>query len=126
MTQKLLNFCFFNLRNYIIYSHYLQVDPDNVRLIEEGNVNALLEAEKIAQATKEALKRKIAQAAETDLQSRTLPAKLRIDPNDPEDVVCSQFLFELHEGGYSGLKILFMVSAEVHSFQSLKTVQCSC
>lgn len=63
-----------------------EVDPDNVRPIEEGSANALLEAERIAQATKEALKRKIAQAAATDLQSRTLPAKLRIDPNDPEDV----------------------------------------
>lgn len=101
MTQNLFNYCFFNLRNYIIYIHYLQVDPDNVRPIEEGNVNPLLEAEKVAQATKEALKRKIAQAAATDLQSRTLPTKLRIDPNDPEDVVWLQFLFELHEGEYS-------------------------
>lgn len=63
------------------------MDPDNVRAIENGNVNPLLEAEKIAQATKEALKRKIAQAAATDFQSRSLPAKLRIEPDDPEDVV---------------------------------------
>ncbi|XAR56250.1 hypothetical protein NMG60_11036656 [Bertholletia excelsa] len=63
-----------------------EVDPDNVRPIQEGLVNALLEAEKEAEATREAIKRKIAQAAASDFQSRSLPAKLRIDPNDPEDV----------------------------------------
>lgn len=65
-----------------------EVDPANVRPIEEGTVDALLEAEKEAEATKQALKRKIAQAAsaDTDFQSRSLPAKLRIEPDDPEDV----------------------------------------
>ncbi|KAL3538473.1 hypothetical protein ACH5RR_001839 [Cinchona calisaya] len=63
-----------------------EVDPDNVRPIHEETVNALLEAEKVAVATKEALKRKIAQAAMTDFQSRSLPAKLRIESDDPEDV----------------------------------------
>ncbi|CDO97657.1 unnamed protein product [Coffea canephora] len=63
-----------------------EVDPDNVRPIHDATVNPLLEAEKVAQATKEALKRKIAQAASTDFQSRSLPAKLRIEPDDPEDV----------------------------------------
>nr|CAN63860.1 hypothetical protein VITISV_037743 [Vitis vinifera] len=62
-----------------------QVDPGNVRPIQE-EVNALLEAEKEAEATKQAIKRKIAQAAATDFQSRSLPAKLRIEPDDPEDV----------------------------------------
>ena len=72
----------------VIYKHWLfQVDPGNVRLIEEGEVNALVEAEKQAEATKQAIKRKIAQAAATDFQSRSLPAKLRIEPDDPEDVV---------------------------------------
>lgn len=47
----------------------------------------MLEAEKQAEATKQAIKRKIAQAAATDFQSRSLPAKLRIEPDDPEDVV---------------------------------------
>ncbi|RVX05787.1 hypothetical protein CK203_023843 [Vitis vinifera] len=61
------------------------VDPGNVRPIQE-EVNALLEAEKEAEATKQAIKRKIAQAAATDFQSRSLPAKLRIEPDDPEDV----------------------------------------
>ncbi|KFK33448.1 hypothetical protein AALP_AA5G015300 [Arabis alpina] len=60
-----------------------EVDPDNVRAIEN---NALLEAERLAEATKNALKRKIEQAASSDYQSKTLPAKLKIDPNDPEDV----------------------------------------
>lgn len=66
------------------------MDPDNVRPIE---YNALLEAEKVAEATKQAIKRKIAQAASVDFQSRSLPAKLRIDPNDPEDVVSIFFPF---------------------------------
>ncbi|KAJ4717624.1 survival of motor neuron-related-splicing factor 30-like [Melia azedarach] len=60
-----------------------EVDPANVRPVE---VNALLEAEKVAEATKQAIKRKIEQAAEFDFQSRSLPAKLRINPDDPEDV----------------------------------------
>jgi len=47
----------------------------------------LLEAERVAEATKQAIKRKIAQAASIDLQSRSLPAKLRIEADDPEDVV---------------------------------------
>ncbi|CAN1147419.1 Survival of motor neuron-related-splicing factor 30 [Linum perenne] len=60
-----------------------EVDPDNVRPVE---TNALVEAERVAEATKLAIKRKIAQAASVDFQSRTLPAKLRIEPDDPEDV----------------------------------------
>ncbi|XP_044462575.1 survival of motor neuron-related-splicing factor 30-like isoform X1 [Mangifera indica] len=60
-----------------------EVDPANVRPIQ---VNALLEAEKVAEATKQAIKRKIEQAAAIDFQSRSLPAKLRINPEDPEDV----------------------------------------
>ncbi|XWS20674.1 hypothetical protein CRYUN_Cryun31cG0123200 [Craigia yunnanensis] len=60
-----------------------EVDPANVRATE---YNALLEAEKVAEATKQAIKRKIAQAASVDFQSRSLPAKLRIADDDPEDV----------------------------------------
>ncbi|AEC05597.1 nucleic acid binding/RNA binding protein [Arabidopsis thaliana] len=60
-----------------------EVDPDNVRPIEQ---NAIVEAERLAQATKNALKRKIEKAASSDYQTKTLPAKLKIDPNDPEDV----------------------------------------
>lgn len=71
----------------------MQVDPANVRPIQEGTVDALVEAERVAEATKQAIKRKIAQAASVDFQSRTLPAKLRIEPDDPEDVVscCCKF-----------------------------------
>lgn len=61
------------------------MDHANVRPVEEGD--ALLEAEREAEATRQAIKRKIAQSAITDFQARTLPAKLRIDPNDPDDVV---------------------------------------
>lgn len=60
-----------------------EVDPANVRPLE---VNALAEAEKIAEATRQALKRKIAQAAVADFQSKSIPAKLRVNPDDPEDV----------------------------------------
>ncbi|KAL0927809.1 hypothetical protein M5K25_002020 [Dendrobium thyrsiflorum] len=63
-----------------------EVDPYNVRPIEEVQVNALLEAELQAEATKQAIKRKIAQAAVMDFQRRTIPQKLRIEPTDPEDV----------------------------------------
>lgn len=63
------------------------MDPANIRPIQEGTVDALLEAERVAEATKQAIKRKIAQAASIDFQSRSLPAKLRIEPDDPEDVV---------------------------------------
>ncbi|XP_062094850.1 uncharacterized protein LOC133800794 isoform X2 [Humulus lupulus] len=72
--------------SYVEWGNKEEVDPDNIRPIQEGAVNALLEAEKVAEATKQAIKRKIAQAASVDFQSRTLPAKLRIEPDDPEDV----------------------------------------
>ncbi|KAF3439312.1 hypothetical protein FNV43_RR17589 [Rhamnella rubrinervis] len=74
---------------YVTYNEWgnkEEVDPDNVRPIEEGATDALLEAERVAEATKQAIKRKIAQAASVDFQSRSLPAKLRIEPDDPEDV----------------------------------------
>lgn len=76
----------------MLVSSSLQVDPDNVRPIEEGATDALLEAERVAEATKQAIKRKIAQAASVDLQSRSLPTKLRIEPDDPEDVVSYKFM----------------------------------
>ncbi|AQK51161.1 nucleic acid binding [Zea mays] len=63
-----------------------EVDPDNVRLLEEEAADALGQAEKEAEATKMAIKRKIEQAATSDFQARSLPAKLRIEPSDPEDV----------------------------------------
>ncbi|KAL3382236.1 hypothetical protein AABB24_002014 [Solanum stoloniferum] len=74
---------------YVCYDEWgnkEEVDHANIRPFEEASVNPLVEAEKIAEATKQALKRKIAQAASSDIQSRSLPAKLLIDPNDPEDV----------------------------------------
>ncbi|KAF5744015.1 survival of motor neuron-related-splicing factor 30 [Tripterygium wilfordii] len=60
-----------------------EVDPANVRPVQ---YDVLLEAERVAEATKQAIKRKIAQASSVDFQSRSLPAKLRIEPDDPEDV----------------------------------------
>ncbi|KAG8086626.1 hypothetical protein GUJ93_ZPchr0010g8211 [Zizania palustris] len=63
-----------------------EVDPANVRALEEEAADALRQAEKDAEATKMAIKRKIEQAATSDYQMRSLPTKLHIDPNDPEDV----------------------------------------
>ncbi|XP_015696113.1 survival of motor neuron-related-splicing factor 30 isoform X2 [Oryza brachyantha] len=63
-----------------------EVDPANVRPLEEEAADALRQAEKEAEATKMAIKRKIEQAATSDFQMRSLPTKLRIDPNDTEDV----------------------------------------
>lgn len=71
------------------------MDPANVRLLDEEPANALGQAEKEAEATKMALKRKIEQAATSDYQIRSLPTKLKIDPNDPEDVV-SELVFCLY------------------------------
>lgn len=74
---------------YVAYDEWgnkEEVDPDNVRPIQEGVVNPIQEAEKEAEATKQALKRKIAKAAASDYQMKNIPEKLRIDPNDPEDV----------------------------------------
>ncbi|XP_055816418.1 uncharacterized protein LOC129885949 [Solanum dulcamara] len=74
---------------YVYYDEWgnkEEVDHANIRPLQEASVNPLVEAEKIAEATKQALKRKIAQAAASDMQTRSLPAKLLIDPNDPEDV----------------------------------------
>ncbi|ESW25910.1 hypothetical protein PHAVU_003G075900 [Phaseolus vulgaris] len=78
---------------YVSYDNWgnkEEVDPANIRPIQEGSVDALLEAERVAEATKQAIKRKIAQAASIDLQSRSLPAKLRIEADDPEDVKASK------------------------------------
>ncbi|KAK9750144.1 hypothetical protein RND81_02G176400 [Saponaria officinalis] len=74
--------------SFIEWGNKEEVDPANVRPVQEDGavVNALLEAEKEAEATKQALKRKIAQAAAGDYQSKAIPAKLRVNPDDPEDV----------------------------------------
>ncbi|GAB2231309.1 hypothetical protein Droror1_Dr00010314 [Drosera rotundifolia] len=74
---------------YVLYDGWgnkEEVDPANIRPIDDGAGNAILEAERQAEATRQALKRKIAQAAAVGFQSRSLPAKLRINPDDPEDV----------------------------------------
>lgn len=68
------------------------MDPANVRALDVEAADALGQAEKEAEATKMALKRKVEQAATSDYQIRSLPTKLKIDPNDPEDVV-SELVF---------------------------------
>lgn len=86
---KELFFLLFLLLNS--FCSIFKVDPANVKPIHEKVIDALLDAEKEAEATRQAIKRKIAQAAVADFQSRNLPAKLRIEPNDPEDVVWCHF-----------------------------------
>ncbi|KAH8939968.1 hypothetical protein BDL97_15G064400 [Sphagnum fallax] len=81
-----------------------EVDLSNVRVLEveeddlvaeakadleinmDANADAMLGAEQEAEATRQAIKRKIAQAADVDVIPRGLPPKLRINPDDPEDV----------------------------------------
>jgi hypothetical protein len=87
----------------------VQVDLSNVRALETGeddvgseaksdldinideDADALLGAERDAEATRQAIKRKIAQAADVDVISRDLPPKLRINSDDPEDVVTALY-----------------------------------
>eukprot|EP00249_Psilotum_nudum_P018614 c26887_g2_i1 orf=593-1525(-) len=73
-----------------------EVDVANVRRINAGHesegedhdieADALLDAEREAEVTRLAIKRKIAQAAEADVLPRDLPLKLRIQSDDTEDV----------------------------------------
>ncbi|MCO5589257.1 hypothetical protein L7F22_043223 [Adiantum nelumboides] len=65
-----------------------EVDFDNVRDLDESSEqrNALLDVEKAAEATRLALKRKIAESADTEIVPKNLPLKLQIKPDDPEDV----------------------------------------
>ena len=99
----------------IKFEFFLQVDVSNVRELnipdadaeildqmlgggggggdgdDEGFDNApvdpLLDAEQEANLTRLALKKKIKDAADIDTIPRDLPPKLRIKPDDPEDVV---------------------------------------
>lgn len=87
LGKSIYYFLYDPLGTWYITGILFQVDPANVRPIPEGAVDALVEAEKVAEATKQAIKRKIAQAAVADFQSKTLPSKLQINPDDPEDVV---------------------------------------
>ncbi|KAI5060437.1 hypothetical protein GOP47_0024857 [Adiantum capillus-veneris] len=65
-----------------------EVDFDNVRDIDQSGEegNALLDVEKAAEATRLALKRKIAESADAEIVPKNLPLKLQIKPDDPEDV----------------------------------------
>eukprot|EP00245_Coleochaete_scutata_P006415 TRINITY_DN20842_c0_g1_i1.p1 TRINITY_DN20842_c0_g1~~TRINITY_DN20842_c0_g1_i1.p1 ORF type:complete len:295 (+),score=102.31 TRINITY_DN20842_c0_g1_i1:73-957(+) len=63
-----------------------EVDVDNVRPLPalEG-VDAIAEAEKDAEETRLAIKRKIAEAAEAEFVQKELPPKLRVQPEDDEE-----------------------------------------
>lgn len=65
-----------------------EVDFDNVRRKDLGEEegNSLHDVEKAAEATRLALKRKVAESADADIVPKNLPVKLQIKPDDPEDV----------------------------------------
>lgn len=71
------------------------------------------EAEKEAEATRQAIKRKIAQAAVTDFQMRSLPAKLRIEPNDPDDLVLITYI---HTATSQVIKALCVFCKQIFQF----------
>ncbi|KAG0626313.1 hypothetical protein M758_2G118600 [Ceratodon purpureus] len=60
-------------------------DPSS-EAIDNAPVDPLLDAEQEANLTRLALKKKIEDAADIDVISRDLPPKLRIKPDDSEDV----------------------------------------
>jgi survival-of-motor-neuron-related-splicing factor 30 len=60
--------------------------------IDNAIVDPLLDAEQEANLTRLALKKKIEDAADVDVISRDLPPKLRIKPDDSEDVVSATYL----------------------------------
>lgn len=53
----------------------------------DADADIMVDAEREAEVTRLAIKQKIAQAADVDAISRDLPPKLRIKPDDSEDVV---------------------------------------
>lgn len=65
-----------------------EVDFDNVRKFDPDSEerNALLDVEKAAEATRLALKRKVAESGDAEIVPKNLPLKLQIKPDDPEDV----------------------------------------
>ena len=68
---------------------------DGSEPIDNANVDPLLDAEQEANLTRLALKKKIKDAADVDVISRDLPPKLRIKPDDPEDVVSATYSYLL-------------------------------
>eukprot|EP00243_Klebsormidium_subtile_P008640 TRINITY_DN4137_c0_g1_i1.p1 TRINITY_DN4137_c0_g1~~TRINITY_DN4137_c0_g1_i1.p1 ORF type:complete len:296 (+),score=86.75 TRINITY_DN4137_c0_g1_i1:280-1167(+) len=64
-----------------------EVMVEQVRLAEGPGTNPLADAEKVAEEARLALKRKIAEAAEKDVDMpKDLPKSLRINPDDSEEV----------------------------------------
>ena len=53
----------------------------------DPDADIMFDAEREAEVTRLAIKQKIAEAADVDAISRDLPPKLRIKPDDSEDVV---------------------------------------
>eukprot|EP00850_Spirogloea_muscicola_P015155 SM000114S24118 [mRNA] locus=s114:3455:6054:- [translate_table: standard] len=77
---------------YDEFGNQEEVDEGNVRrradaeAATEAEADAVAAAEREAEATKQALKRKVAQAAEREAVPKDLPPKLRINPDDSEEV----------------------------------------
>lgn len=83
--------------SYTSWGNSEEVEPANVRPVIEEEIqedemeeplheDTLVNAEQEAEAAKQAIKRKLAEAADHDLLPRDLPNKLKIKPDDPEDV----------------------------------------
>ncbi|XP_024529922.1 survival of motor neuron-related-splicing factor 30 isoform X2 [Selaginella moellendorffii] len=62
-----------------------EVDAANIRQVNLDD-DKLVEAEREAEATRQAIKRKIALAADVGVVPRDLPQKLKIKPDDPEEI----------------------------------------
>jgi hypothetical protein len=70
----------------------LQVLVEQVRSSDGPGANPLADAEKVAEEARLALKRKIAEAADKDVDvPKDLPKSLRINPDDSEEVVSVLF-----------------------------------
>lgn len=89
-------------------------------VVDDANVDPLLSAEQQANLTKLALKRKIEEAAKIDVISKDLPPKLRIKPDDSEDVVRAAYfinyvIYELNGSPCS--QALSVINVQTSSFK---------
>lgn len=97
------------MRSECLKMYVVQVDVSNVRELNipdndadaldqmldaaggvinpDADADIMFDAEREAEVTRLAIKQKIAEAADVDAISRDLPPKLRIKPDDSEDVV---------------------------------------
>ncbi|EFJ12136.1 hypothetical protein SELMODRAFT_91379 [Selaginella moellendorffii] len=72
----------------VMYDGWNNEEEANAANIRQVNLDddKLVEAEREAEATRQAIKRKIALAADVGVVPRDLPQKLKIKPDDPEEI----------------------------------------